>query len=404
MKKHMIAAAVSAAFAVPAAAQVTVSGTLDISAYETFKVESGQAPGVAPNEFKLNSTRNDGATSGAMATSELKFDSKEDLGGGLSAFARFSQQLNVNGGGMTGRDGYIGLSGAFGKVQLGRMNTAINGAASWTGVATTNTLGSIDSVGSDFIAGTMGVTPDDHTVAGTNEIGNVNSASAGSYAGRTAGVIQYTTPSFSGLRATAEMIAVGADNNGTGQAGKGKINQFGLVLDYKAGPFAAALAHGSRETGAEQTTLNSNGITAGAVSAGSEASSSITWLGASYDFGAAKLFAFHGTREDDRAVTAAVATTQDKVSVSSFGIQVPLGSVTLNASMFDGSNKQTVAADDDRDAKGMQLAARYALSKRTYLYAVYGSSDNKGKTPATPSAATDKVKATQTAFGVVHSF
>lgn len=404
MKKHMIAAAVSAAFAVPAAAQVTVSGTLDISAYETLKVESGQAPGAAPTEFKLSGSRNDGATSGAFATSELKFDSKEDLGGGLSAFARFSQQLNVNGGGMTGRDGYIGLSGTFGKVQVGRMNTAINGAASWTGVGTTNTLGSIDSTGSDFIAGTMGVSPNNHVASTTAALGNVQSASAGSYAGRTAGVIQYTTPSFSGLTATAELISFNADNDGTSQDGEAKISQHGLVIDYKAGPFAAALAHGSRESGVEERVDLQNGVATGGASAGAEASSSLTWLGASYDFGAAKLFAFHGTREDDNAATAAVATTQDEVSVSSFGIQVPLGSITLNASMFDGSNKQTVAADDDRDVKGMQLSARYALSKRTYLYAVYGNTENEDKTPATPAAGNDRLKASQTAFGVVHSF
>lgn len=45
MKKHIIAAAVAAAVAVPAAAQATVSGVSDVPAITNAKVETQVAPG-----------------------------------------------------------------------------------------------------------------------------------------------------------------------------------------------------------------------------------------------------------------------------------------------------------------------------------------------------------------------
>jgi predicted porin len=138
---------------------------------------------------------------------------------------------------------------------------------------------------------------------------------------------------------------------------------------------------------------------------GSEAQtkSRIDWLGLSYNLGVAQLFFSHATREDkvtDIANAAAEITAGD-IKVNTIGIAVPMGAVTLNASMYDGDNSGGVGGADDRGLKGHQVSARYALSKRTFVYAVTGTNKDSRKDTTQDN---DDFKRTQTQFGVVHSF
>ena len=75
MKKHLIAAAVAAAVAVPAVAQVTVYGLFD-AAYTDIKTTTAAA---------VTTKTNDYVDSGRMSGSRLCFRGAEDLGGGLKA-------------------------------------------------------------------------------------------------------------------------------------------------------------------------------------------------------------------------------------------------------------------------------------------------------------------------------
>ena len=124
MKKQIIAAAVAAAFAVPAMAQVTISGSLDIG-YDT------TSAGNPDRTF----------SAGTLSTPDLKLAGSEDLGGGLKAFFDINSGLGgvlgntgaanaTAGSGQAAGEGNainfgdrgnrVGLSGGFGTIAIGK--------------------------------------------------------------------------------------------------------------------------------------------------------------------------------------------------------------------------------------------------------------------------------------------
>jgi predicted porin len=111
MKKHLIAAAVAGALAVPAMAQVTVYGTLELG------IESTDA---ATNTTKMDSHE--------FVSNRLGFKGEEDLGGGMKATFRLESGLNTSEGDAGVADSFfnrgaeIGLSGGFGAVRLGKLD------------------------------------------------------------------------------------------------------------------------------------------------------------------------------------------------------------------------------------------------------------------------------------------
>jgi predicted porin len=116
MKKHLIAAAVAAAVAVPAAAQVKISGVID-TAYGSSDLGAG---GAATGAFT-------GAVNGTFSTSGITFSGSEDLGGGLKASFSLNRQLTPSTGGdaEAGFDvATVGISAPQGRVTLGAQDLA----------------------------------------------------------------------------------------------------------------------------------------------------------------------------------------------------------------------------------------------------------------------------------------
>ena len=107
MKKTLIFAAVATLVAGSALAQssVTIYGRLNVTA------ESIERNGVKTKELINNASR-------------LGFKGTEDLGGGLKAIFTLEHRFNVDTGTVSGDfwsgDSYVGLSGGFGTVRLGR--------------------------------------------------------------------------------------------------------------------------------------------------------------------------------------------------------------------------------------------------------------------------------------------
>ena len=115
MKKHLIAAAVAGALAVPAMAQVTMYGNLEVG------VGSNKTDGKSSTTKMVDSTVN---------TSRLGFKGSEDLGGGLKAIWGLEARLDPQTGGIDDkgkssffeRGAYVGLSGGFGTLKLGKLD------------------------------------------------------------------------------------------------------------------------------------------------------------------------------------------------------------------------------------------------------------------------------------------
>jgi predicted porin len=126
MKKHIIAAAVAAAVAVPAMAQVTIGGNIDTAYTFTNSNSSGKSQGVL--------------STGLISTPTLSLSGTEDLGGGLKASFRIITRLHTDEPISTStttaatgtataassaftlgdRGMLVAISGGFGEVALGR--------------------------------------------------------------------------------------------------------------------------------------------------------------------------------------------------------------------------------------------------------------------------------------------
>ncbi len=424
MKKHIIAAAVAAAVAAPAMAQnVTVSGLIDVAPHTDAKNTIGAA-----------SIKSSGTTGvSGWSTSNIAFTASEDLGGGMKASATISSFFDSGstspGNGLTdaagtayntigGRDRFIKLEGGFGAIQFGRFTPTINGYCGYSCAGgTNNNAGTTDSGSSDLVAGTLSGRKEFRAVASRVMASNnaysfsVNdgnasdrdaaavtaSATNAAHMEHQSGVFEFTTPTVSGFNAV--LTYINGKNDDSGVAGTDKATQHGLRVNYSAGPLAASLATGTRKGEIELDTEEA------------QTKVSVNWLGLSYDLGMVKLFASHANRKDKLTDTdnGVAEVTLANVKVNTIGLQVPMGAVTFNASMYEGKNKGTLSPFDEGDAaeaedrklKGHQISARYALSKRTFAYVVTGVNKDSRDNTALDN---DDFKRSQTQIGFVHSF
>jgi predicted porin len=197
-----------------------------------------------------------------------------------------------------------------------------------------------------------------------------------------------------------------------------------LNLQYAAGKFAAAVAYTAGETksitnvaavtaGVGQTTLTT--ITAGL--AGTAVPTAVTTTVAnvasdasvttvevktkesmaalSYDLGAAKVSYIYAKRDAKDTVS-----DLSEKTTHNFGVKAPFGKTTafVNYSMGDQKVLDGTANAAKFDLDGIQVGASYALSKRSDIYAIYGSAkmDNK--------ANSNDIKDKQYVVGLRHSF
>ena len=364
MKKHLIAAAVAGALAVPAMAQVTVKGTIDVQAFNNQKTTSTAAAATTTTSTKLTGNPDAGNVQDGWSTSELVFDAAEDLGGGLKASARFSNRISTGDLGVA-RDRYIDLAGGFGSIRIGRFNSAVTANyLGLTGQPTTANAGST------------------YGFATTGSLGTGASTDAGNME-RQYNMLQYTTPSIGGLVATVGMHGNSSDASGT--AGKTKASQSQATVMYSAGPITLGAAYGAREVTIDGTAGKNEG--------------KLTYFGGSYNMGMAKVNATYGTRKHTDTTSGTSVTDQD-TKLTTVGVTVPMGAITLNAYVYSGDDDRSAGAATGVKLKGHQLGARYAFSKRTFAYLVAG----EDKTTRAGTSTEAIAKTTQTALGVSHSF
>ena len=190
MKKSLIAlAALAAAGTAFAQSSVTIYGKLD----------QGYARSIGAEKFELKQA----------AGSRIGFRGTEDLGGGLKANFqiehRFTPDDGMSGSTFWAGRSIVGLSGGFGRIDLGRDYTA----AFWTSLAG-------DVFGWDGVANNATAT-----------------RAGGATAVRFANGITYTSPSFSGLTLRA---------NASVKEGTDVKSGTSLQIGYANGPLSATLA------------------------------------------------------------------------------------------------------------------------------------------------------------------
>ena len=242
------------------------------------------------------------------------FKGTEDLGNGLKANFVLEAGMNMDDGtasvaGQTfNRKATVGLSGNFGSVELGRNYTAYDALRG----ATNNTADTNMSVtGSVFAAG-------------------------GDYTSRVNNSVRFDSNVYSGFSGAAS-YAFG-ENKGVATD---STDNLALHVKYANGPLLVGYAH--------QTEYAATG-----------ADTKYNLFGGSYDFGVAKLNAGYNTA--DRA-----SNKEDKEY--QVGVSAPFGATTVYFGYAKAKAETAGVTTEERS--GFDLAATYALSKRTTAYAGY---------------------------------
>jgi predicted porin len=382
-------------------AQVTVSGVFDISAVANGKVSTQAGSGAtATTNVKTSAT---GANAG-YTTSQIVFTASEDLGNGMKATGVIVQDMRSNG--FTERDHHVTLSGGFGSVRMGRFTPAAGiGQYLFGGAASANAVGS-----------TYGL-----STTATNSAFSSGLA-AGSFE-RQNNVLQYTSPTISGLTVALVYANNTSDSDAAADTSKAKVNQTGLNIAYSAGPLSIAAGTSDRKVDREARAallgfkVDTTGAIGSAVTIPTGATADtqfdaialtsqsvkggLDYIGASYDLGVAKISGTHAKRKDTTTSNVGVTTTNADITLNAFGVTVPMGKITVSASMYSGKDKRAAGNTDDMKLSGHQITALYAFSKRTNAYVAMG--ENKmARDGAASTQATRKV--TGSSVGLTHAF
>jgi predicted porin len=338
---------------------------------------------------------------GALTSSRLGFRGTEDLGGGLAASFNLEYEMNPGVGTTTTtniRTSVVGLSDkALGSVNVGRTTTGIHG----------------------IIAGS-------NALAGNNMVGDI--AYSSDYRVHTAAVrmnngIYYTTPTMNGFNARVDYSGDTADQVSTTADSGTKSDNLGLSVNLATGPFKFAAGTHTVKTktalralvnpiyyDASETAVvqNATALVAGDVlivagtsaitASNDETKTRINAYSADYVIGALK---FNALIADNKNTTEGVQTS--KVSAQRIGVSYDMGKTTLALQYGMGELEGATSAEKS-DRKAYQLGAIYNLSKRTNLYAAYGTQEQKVTQSATAATVGDKTEKTQYAVGLRHSF
>lgn len=376
--KRTIAAATALCCAGAASAQssVTLFGAVDaaVSHYgTTSSFYNNTSRSLVPTgDIRRSQTvlSNSGTT-----PSRLGLRGTEDLGGGLAASFWMEAGLANDSGTGAGTGGVIvfnrrstvSLSGAFGEVRLGRdytptyWNDAVFSPFSTLGVGTNV----VSSVGSNLqLAKGPGsaLSATDNYMRTSNSIGYLLPPGLGGFYGQ----VQYA------LHENASQSNVPGTPSAKGRFAGGR-------LGYAAGALDVALAYGE-STAADAMALNAAGWATGARLR--EKIKTLN-LGASYNFGAFKLFGELSQVRDVSISTVAVpvvgllATREaDRYEGGLLGVSVPVGAGLIKGSYswvkFDndlGAASAPFMPERDASVRKLAIGYEYNLSKRTALYA-----------------------------------
>jgi len=387
MKKSLLALAAMGAFAGTAHAQssVTVYGLIDMGFKSVTTTSTAKTTGTV-----TDSTATETGANGQMSGSRIGFRGVEDLGGGNSA--GFTLEMGpdfterVNGINTGTRLGFLSLSNkGLGGLHVGRQVSSTKTVNdSFTAMGNANFAnGSVTGV--DSPTATMNQNTANVSTAATSKFGTHGSLGNNNGGERISNLIRYTTPTFSGISASAGVFKT-TTTAGTTQAvfvggSEGEGQDYGIR--YTQGAIDAMAAYTVYNT--------TNGTTADLTT-----KTSVMSLGASYDAKVVKGFVTYNKRDHDVPGAAAGIIKFTDVTV---GINVPVGKTNLLVAYGNGTDESNTQKNDKM---GFQVGAVYNLSKRTNVYAAYGA----GKVELSTGTATTNSKVTDSGMtaGVRHTF
>jgi predicted porin len=382
MKKSLIALAVLASSgAVMAQSSVTLYGLVDAGVAHTSSTTRANVK-----------TSQDAVVSSGANNSRWGFRGTEDLGNGLKANFVLESGFNTDtgtdaqtvgtAGTAFGRQAFVGLSGNFGAVTLGRQYTAFFGL-----FTITNNLGdsNLSSANSPFLTSVWGNGVANHQARASNSIA-------------------YTSPVYSGFSG-AVVYGFGEDKNApvtttivddrtgttvfTGVTPNTRNASYNasLHLKYANGPLLAGYAYQEELSASNATTPSTSGFfTTNALAARTK--NQYHLLGASYNFGVAALT---GSYSNAKRSTLGQVAPSIKDNEFQVGVSAPFGAANVAAGY---SYSKSEVGTTTTKISGLSLQGTYSLSTRTMLYAGVAGTKTKNSS----------AKSSVVAAGVRHTF
>jgi predicted porin len=394
MKKSLLAVAAMTAFAGAAQAQssVTVYGILDVGFQGV--AQRGLLSGTNATPTKTNFTRFNGE--GAESTSRLGFRGTEDLGGGTSAF--FTAEFGLSptdsrlGGdannGIFNRQTFVGLKkNGIGQTAIGTQYTPIHLAVGRTDPGQQNNM-----AGNVIYATNTSQGQGETTTSYTTRLNNSLTLQSERMAGFQISAI-YNNNSASSNNTPTSIPAGNANGVVTTAAtGQGVGNQiaYGLGLNYvwtklNVDAVYQTLKATNISGGGNATIALPGNATAAAPGGptvfGSNIGQNQTYAGATYDFGILKAYAqylnYKAISNADSNITLTRAAQQ--IGIRSFVTPtIEVWGSGGNGSIKSGALQAASGATVTQNFTGYQLGSNYWLSKRTNMYAIFGSTQVSG--------------------------
>lgn len=333
MQKKLLALAVAGAL-VPAAAMAQSS--VEIYGRANLSLDSWQATGATAGEAADFKRRMRVVDSG----SRVGFRINEALGGGLRAFAVIETGVNIDRGDNNGqsgaantstgfwasRDSYIGLGGGWGDVRLGRQSIW------WAN-------GVIAQTGANYINSAVD--------------GLINNPSITAIpVARQSNTLSYNSPTMGGFNFSLSYSPNAQETAGAGADADGRV--LGITGRYTSGAIRA------------QADWATNEGNTPAVGAQTEVTGLKIGLGWAYAPGS-QVSGIWGQLENDNVANVAGANVERTFWLVNW--EHMMGQIHLLAQYYNSPEAEGPAGDiADSDVKGITLAARYLLSKRTAAY------------------------------------
>ncbi|MGH8682391.1 MAG: porin [Burkholderiales bacterium] len=360
MNSKLITMAVAGVFAVPAVALAQKS-TVEIYGRANLGFDHYQAKG-ATNPFEDRQ----GRFRVFDNSSRVGFRGTEDLGSGLRAIFQIETGVNVDNGSNTGqngaanastgfwasRDSFVGLDSNFGRLTFGRQSIYwVNGV---------NAQFSANYINSQ-IPWTDGT-----------QLGRI---STGVAVARVSNVVQYTTPSFSGISGTLSYSPnprEAVQNVGAGVDPDGAI--WGATVRGVWGPFYVQGDYAENQGNTVVTT-------------GLQQKAKLYKVGGSWGYMPGSRIGLIWVRTDTNNQAGLVPglaanddVYQDGWTINwehTFGNVQVMAQYGWTGDMKDCNAATATVSCTDSDSNGFMVGARYFLSKRTWVYASYNQISNK---------------------------
>jgi len=348
MKKTLVAVATLAAVS-GAMAEAVITGGVD---YGYVKKTTG-------------STVTNSMAGDTNQFNNLAVSASEDLGNGLTAKAKYDLGIGYSEGTGAGytRESWVGISGGFGDVSLGRQYTPIFLAATVDPVGLPAASIGQEGLNAIFLTGTAN--------GDTTRDVRANSS------------FSYTTPAFNGIRVNVFNAMSGVQNS----------TSVGYTSGYGVSYSAEALSVNYQRQTADLegiSNFHSDAIAGTTSYTDGTGDTTRSLLAVAYDAGFAKVVYINGQAENSAL----------KVATNYFAVGVPLNAnVSLAAGVTSSTVEDLAASANNATVTGAIFKVNYAFSKRTNVYMIYGQDKSNNVDGSDTSRTT-----TTTTFGLAHTF